>query len=270
MRQETNHSRTGTWDPAYLLEGSLIVLDATVFSHPRSEKLQKQLDDALERGDAVRQPDDAFAEVKRKMLCSSLRAALELAIGRAASRSSERLYDEAGELLRNTQREKAIGKTFKTRNGRVRIRLAADDQTEPGRGSTSWPTTPDAAHNAWVESEAIAHVRKNVAGEFTDRQKDKCGWDLEFKQPGQTLCIEVKGLSGDEIRVELTPNEYIAMNRAMTGNFSEGKYRLAVVTNALIAPRLFLFEYDSWNDWICELTGRKISLEQVVAARLTE
>jgi hypothetical protein len=37
--------------------------------------------------------------------------------------------------------------------------------------------------------------------------------------------MEVKGLSGSEIIVEITPKEYAAMKLAMTGGFSEGEYK---------------------------------------------
>jgi hypothetical protein len=270
MRDEIDDSRAGKWGPVYLLEGSLIRVDTSQFSHPRSETLEKQFHDALKCGDALLQPDGIYAEVKRKMLCSSVSAAIELGIGRRSSPSSERVRDELGELLEDMPPERARGKTLQTSNGKVRIRLAADDETKPDRKHTSWPTTPDKAHNALVEATAIDFVRKNVSGEVCDRQPDNCGWDLEFKRSKQTLCVEVKGLSGDEIRVELTPNEYAAMNRAMTGEFSEGEYRLAVVTNAITAPRLFVFKHASGNDWVCERTGAKITAEPVVSARLTE
>src|SRR5205823_3723310 len=76
--------------------------------------------------------------------------------------------------------------------------------------------------------------------ETRDRQKDNCGWDLESMRDTRPLCVAVKGLSGSEIIVELTPKEYAAMKLAMTGGFSEGEYRLAVVRNALTAPELLL------------------------------
>jgi hypothetical protein len=108
-----------------------------------------------------------------------------------------------------------------------------------------WPTTPDVAHNAMVEAAAIACVRKNLGQPSKDRQKDNCGWDLEFLANGRTLCVEVKGLAGAEIGVELTPNEYAAMTRAMEGTFTEGDYRLAIVCEALSdVPRFFLFRHE--------------------------
>jgi hypothetical protein len=135
----------------------------------------------------------------------------------------------------------------------------------PGPG---WPSTPDAAHNAAVEAAAIAFVRDSLGKEERDRQKDNCGWDLEFTRACLTLCVEVKGLSGAEIRVELSSNEYAAMKRAMDGGFSEGEYRLAVVINALTAPAMFLFAHAGGADWMCELTSRRISVREIIAAHL--
>jgi hypothetical protein len=132
-----------------------------------------------------------------------------------------------------------------------------------------WPSPPDAAHNAAVEAAAIAFVRGYLGREQEDRQKDNCGWDLEYTRDRQKLCLEVKGLSGSAIAVELTPNEYAAMKRAMTNTFSEGEYRLAVVCNALIKPELFLFAHSAGNEWICELTCKTIQVAERIAARLT-
>ncbi len=137
-------------------------------------------------------------------------------------------------------------------------------------GAGGWPCAPDAAHNAAVEAAAIAFVRSRLGEESRDRQKDNCGWDLEFTRGGLTLCVEVKGLSGAALGIELSPNEYAAMKRAMNKGFSEGQYRVAVVCNALTEPELFLFAHASGTDWICELTSKHISVTERIAARLSE
>jgi Domain of unknown function (DUF3883) len=92
-----------------------------------------------------------------------------------------------------------------------------------------WPTIPDAAHNAVVEAAAIACLIQHFGPPSANRQKDNCGWDLEFAVDGHTLCVEVKGLSGSEVHIELTPNEFNAMERAMNNTFPEGDCRLAIV-----------------------------------------
>ncbi|MGH8092356.1 MAG: protein NO VEIN domain-containing protein [Chthoniobacterales bacterium] len=139
-----------------------------------------------------------------------------------------------------------------------------------GATGLGWPSTPDAAHNAAVEAAAIAFVRSRLGEEKRDRQKDNCGWDLEFTRSGRSLCVEVKGLSGSALSVELSPNEYVAMKRAMTGGFAEGEYQLAVVRNALTTPELFLFAHAGGTDFMCELTSKNIRVTERVAARLSE
>ena len=135
--------------------------------------------------------------------------------------------------------------------------------------SGSWQASPDIAHNAAVEAAAIECVQKNL-GPSRDRQKDNCGWDLEFLANGRTLCVEVKGLAGAEIGVELTPNEYTAMKRAMDGAFTEGDYRLAIVCEALSkVPSFFLFRHEKDMCWRCERSQRQITVSQRIAARLS-
>ncbi len=59
---------------------------------------------------------------------------------------------------------------------------------------------------------------------------DNLGWDLEVirKQTILTILrVEVKGKSGSNISVDLTPNEYKKMM------LYKNSYRLAVVTNVL-------------------------------------
>lgn len=68
-------------------------------------------------------------------------------------------------------------------------------------------------------------------------EQDNVGWDLEATLQRSLLQIEVKGLSGNSISVELTPNEYEAFSK------KSDQYRLAVVTNALSSPELFICRY---------------------------
>lgn len=149
----------------------------------------------------------------------------------------------------------------------------AEEPIEQGSNlgrSGRWSTRPDVAHNAAVEDAAIACVIKYFGAPANDRQKDNCGWDLEFDSSAGKICVEVKGLSGTDIAVEVTPNEYSAMKRAMIGEFTDGAYKLAVVLNALTNPSLFLFTHESDGKWVCERTGRRIATTERIAARLQE
>lgn len=84
------------------------------------------------------------------------------------------------------------------------------------------------------------------------------------------LRVEVKGLSSAALNVELSPNEYAAMKRAINKTFPEGEYRLAVVCNASTAPELFIFAHAEATDWKCELTSKHISVAERTGARLSE
>jgi hypothetical protein len=80
---------------------------------------------------------------------------------------------------------------------------------------------------------------EKIAVEFTKRFYQKKGytvksvenlnrgWDLEATKGERTLNIEVKGLSGDQCSVGLTPNEYRVFQSA------DDNYRLFVVTSCL-------------------------------------
>ena len=77
-------------------------------------------------------------------------------------------------------------------------------------------------------------------------ESENKGWDLEAYKGKSRLRIEVKGLSGSNLSVRITENEYSQMRSVNNAN-----YRLCVVTNAVSSPHLWTFAYDNGN-WICE------------------
>lgn len=124
----------------------------------------------------------------------------------------------------------------------------------------------DAVRNALVEQAAIETVISALGPLQRDRQRDNCGWDLEFRKGNTSICVEVKGASGIEVRAEVTPNEYRTVLRVKEGRFDEGEYRLAIVTDALGGRNLHLFSLTERGDWECEFTGKRISAVERVAA----
>ena len=80
------------------------------------------------------------------------------------------------------------------------------------------------------------------------RERDNVGWDLEAHRSGnEILLIEVKGLSGKDLSVELTPNEYKQMKAPKNRN----NYVLFVVTDCLGKSPLthdFRFKDGGWFD----------------------
>jgi hypothetical protein len=116
----------------------------------------------------------------------------------------------------------------------------------PGNG---WPTQ-DPVLRAKVEKAAIdvtlAHYRK-LGWSVTSVEKENYGWDLEARNSGRLLRIEVKGRGGVG-GVEITSNEYDAMQ----GRTTRMSYRLAIVHGALTkTPKLVVFEFaPTSNSWI--------------------
>jgi hypothetical protein len=108
-----------------------------------------------------------------------------------------------------------------------------------------------------IEKRAI----KNCREYYEDRgykvksvEKDNLGWDLEATLERETLKIEVKGLSGSNFSVVLTPNEYKAFNK------EEPNYRLVVVVDALGKQKRFICRYSSnQKGWLVE-GDRKLKL----------
>jgi hypothetical protein len=103
-------------------------------------------------------------------------------------------------------------------------------------------------------------------------EKDGAGWDLEATRPDQeVLRVEVKGLSGTNLLVELTPNEYAQMISAQ----HRANYVVYVLLDALgrnARPEIFRYdaELSKRGDlvWMNE-TGRQLLIEERTAARLS-
>ena len=74
--------------------------------------------------------------------------------------------------------------------------------------------------------------------------KDNVGWDLEAKDGKEILLIEVKGLSGDNINIELTPNEY------KKSKSERNNYKICVVRNAVSKPMLHIYSYMGNKGWM--------------------
>ena len=115
-----------------------------------------------------------------------------------------------------------------------------------------------------VEKAAISAVTsyyKEQGYKIYSVESENKGWDLEAYKGKSMLRIEVKGLSGSDLSVHITKNEYSQMKSANNDN-----YRLCVVTNAVSSPRLWTFAYDN-GIWICEQDyGTELLFEEHIAA----
>lgn len=92
-------------------------------------------------------------------------------------------------------------------------------------------------------------------------EKDNLGWDLEAVLGKRDLKLEVKGLSGSQIEVELTPNEYAMMRE------HRDTYRVCVVRTALTEPKLEIFYYSKESGQWESADRRVLRVQEIVAAR---
>jgi hypothetical protein len=94
-------------------------------------------------------------------------------------------------------------------------------------------------------------------------EKDNVGWDLEINTGSITLKIEVKGLSGSKIAVELTPNEFKALNK------KQENYFLFIVTNALSKnPNFEVFARHRKSNVMIGNKKTQLTINKVTGARI--
>jgi hypothetical protein len=128
-------------------------------------------------------------------------------------------------------------------------------------GST--PQQPDPLLRQRIEEIGV----KTTAAYFTGLgyridsvEQDNVGWDLDATLAKRKLKLEVKGLSGSQLVVELTPNEYRAMKE------HRDSYRVCVVTTALTEPRLEIFAYSPDSGQWESPTRRVLNIDEIIAA----
>jgi hypothetical protein len=91
--------------------------------------------------------------------------------------------------------------------------------------------------NCLVEKAACRAVKRYFSDrgyKVRSREKENIGYDFDVTSAKETLHIEVKGVSGNELSFPITSNE---VKRAQTDKL----FHLAVVTTARTAPRVKLF-----------------------------
>ena len=124
---------------------------------------------------------------------------------------------------------------------------------------------PDQVRKILVEKTAVEIVWNHFQLDYEIKsvEKDNVGWDLEAISGSIKLQIEVKGLSGNAVTTELTPNEFRV--------FSENRpnYRLCVVTCCLDRPKLYIFRFNLPSQrWTNELSEENefLNITQKVSA----
>lgn len=112
-----------------------------------------------------------------------------------------------------------------------------------------------------AEAQAMEFLRKELGFEPIDVSAENLGWDILATRGDEKLFVEVKGLSGSNLAIELTPNEYRAMQE------HQQQFRLCVVINALTAPKVEFFAYaERRGEWESR-GGRVLRIEERTAAR---
>jgi hypothetical protein len=123
----------------------------------------------------------------------------------------------------------------------------------------------DPQRKAKIEKSAIKKVRsyfERLGYDVSSVEKDNLGWDLEASKEGIVLHLEVKGLSGEDISFQMTPNEYKRVK------LKESNYRICVVTRALENPLLSIFFYSERSDSWQNEAGDKLSVSEITGALL--
>jgi hypothetical protein len=138
---------------------------------------------------------------------------------------------------------------------------AANEFARPGVKYRSNPKDRVEVEQAAVAATTAHFARQGYS--IDSVQKDNVGWDLRATRGKHDLRLEVKGLSGSEICIELTPNEYAQMLKW------RHSYHVCVVTDALINPELTIFKYCSdSHQWIDDQM-RRLRIAEIVGARCT-
>ena len=127
------------------------------------------------------------------------------------------------------------------------------------------PRQTDPLKRTEVETNAVKVVIKHyeqLGYELNSVEKDNVGWDLTATNDVISLKLEVKGLSGKEVAVELTPNELSNLKA------DKKNYRLCIVTETLTNPVLRVFSYSKDNGkWTSE-DGTTVKFEEYISARI--
>lgn len=136
-----------------------------------------------------------------------------------------------------------------------------------GKIAIATPKTVNLEAKLHVEQNAVNAARayyRELGFEVESVEKDNCGWDLTATHPnGAKHLIEVKGLSGQQISVQLTPNEYKTLKER------HDDYILAICTSALTTPDLHIFMIRKQNEGVfiaCDDDGNILEFIESISA----
>ncbi|MBP7260271.1 MAG: DUF3883 domain-containing protein [Bacteroidia bacterium] len=131
------------------------------------------------------------------------------------------------------------------------------------RNHPAWQS--DAEKRKAVELAAMnltADYFSNSGWDVEDVSSKNWGWDMQASKGNAQLHLEVKGLSGDNLTVELTPNEYAKCK-------NNSIYRICIVNNALDSKRRILrIFYFKQGRWVTS-SGLILAIQEKVGAILS-
>ncbi len=137
------------------------------------------------------------------------------------------------------------------------------------RSSSGQRWQPDVEKRAKVErmaEEAVAMWYEERGFSISRVQRENLGWDLEAIKHGErVLQLEVKGLSGSSIIVEMTPNEYGQMKKRYH------TFRLCIVTQAdkPKSRKIHHLRFQKHQPVLEDEEGRAFQLAEVIGARVS-
>lgn len=116
-----------------------------------------------------------------------------------------------------------------------------DNRSEPVAIKSGWSNDQSLIKN--VEQAAVAFVRAKLLAdgwqEVRDRQRDGCGYDLDYRHSKTSvpLHVEVKGTTSTTPRFMLTRLEHEVLRK-------DDRARVYLVLEALTSPRLAVYDFD--------------------------
>ena len=134
------------------------------------------------------------------------------------------------------------------------------EEAAAGPQGGGFTNNPDAENNRLVEAAATNIVERHYIAKGLHTKHvptENKGWDLEVYEDATRrkllYCVEIKGVTGPEANVMLTPNERSKMEEHRGGEAPT--YRLAIVTSARSNEHVLRVLRCASGEWLDEISG---------------
>ena len=153
---------------------------------------------------------------------------------------------------------------------------ATSGEKAPGRKAkptrSNWQTDVERRQQIEVAAiKAVGSKLEEMGYSIRSVEKDNLGYDLVASRDYEILHVEVKERSGDDVRADLSANEYDCLRQYQRERNARAHYRIAIVTEALVHPVIneFVLVHGPRPEW-CTLDGRwRLEFRDRTAAGLT-